>query len=409
MKYLYEYPTSELTKVMCACGREHNADIPRIVYSDMLTALRNSAYAGHILVVYTADTDSGIFDCLTRDSRWQVSFEELEPYQSTFDKSIDDDVRYILGVGGETVINICKRLAYEHDAYLAVLPVYAYYSAFDGTSRVLREGRLSCSKGKRPDMVIVDYDVIASHHSEYLTGAYAKAVATLGALSDYEYHARLDSEECPHIIKAVRMSLIPVISEGRINNGISRKVTDALIRVEILRLMAGRETSGGEQLMAALYRYLSDKVSDVRSLGENNLYCSIVTGKIYETFLEEYNSAISLPPNRGSDAEKIRRLLKESESRSLIHARAYDEDVCRTEYKLCRVRQQLLDSIRVNNLLMLRGARNVFDSYKDKGYFMRSYIGAHEMMKLVTVAADYSHSDTLLSYVKDTGVLEKLR
>ena len=117
---------------------------------------------------------------------------------------------------------------------------------------------------------------------------------------------------------------------------------------------------------------------------------------------------MTIPPNRGEDAEKMRRLLGVEEHKALLVARGYEGDIDKASYIMNIIRPKLYLEIQVNNIMIGLIRRVLFDSYEDKGYFMRHYIGTREMFKLLALAPEYMRGDTMLTYIKDTGILEKL-
>ena len=116
---------------------------------------------------------------------------------------------------------------------------------------------------------------------------------------------------------------------------------------------------------------------------------------------------LTIPPNRGEDAEKMRRLLGVEEHKALLNARKYEGEIDKLSYVMNIIRPKLYLQIQVNDLMIGVIRRVLFDSYEDKGYFMRNYIGTREMFKLLALAPEYMRGDTMLTYIKDTGILEK--
>ena len=408
MKYLYQLKNNQLNSVLCPCGEIHSAKYPMVVYADLLQAISKVLVSGHLLCLRDEDIDGRVFDPIKKSGGYRVSEDSILPYQNSYLEEIEDDVRLVVAVGGATLINICKQIAYEINAKLVVLPIYAYRDCIDSTSRVLRDGRLESQRGKIPDMVVVDYDVIALSGLEYLMGAYGGLAGELAILNDYIYRGMRDGKYCPHIVKAVRSAIVPSIKAIRLNIGLSSQIADASLRVSMLMSMLYSRDSGAIQLVDTLYAYLSGKTSDVRVYGENILYTSSIVGKLYESYLRGGELKLTIPPNRGDDAEKMRRLLGVEEHKALLNARGYEIDIDKASYIMNIIRSKLYPQIQVNNMMIGVIRRVLFDAYPDKGYFMRNYIGTIETFKLLALAPEYMRGDTMLTYIKDTGVLEKL-
>lgn len=408
MKYLYQLKNNQLNGVLCPCGEIHSALYPMVVYTDLLQAISRVLVSGHLLCLRDEDIDGRVFDAIKKNGSYRISEDSILPYQTSYIEDIEEDVRLVVAVGGATLINISKRIAYEINAKLVVLPIYAYKDCIDSTSRVLRDGRLDKQRGRVPDMIVVDYDVIALSGVEYLRGAYGGLAGDISILNDYIYRGMREGSYCPHIVKAVRSALIPSIKVDRLNIGMSAQLVDTSLRVSMLMSMLPSQDSGAIQLVDTLYAYLAGKTSDVRLYGENITYTSSIVGKLYESYLRGGELKLTIPPNRGEDAEKMRRLLGVEEHKALLVARRYEGDIDKASYIMNIIRPKLYLEIQVNNIMIGLIRRVLFDSYEDKGYFMRHYIGTREMFKLLALAPEYMRGDTMLTYIKDTGILEKL-
>ena len=408
MKYMYEMNNNELRHVLCTCGEIHEVKYPTVVYSDLTSAVSQVLISGHLLCLRDEDVDSRVFDSLKKNGAWRITQDSLLPYQTSYLEDIDDDVRLIVAVGGATLINVAKQIAYQKGAKLVVLPIYAYSDCSHSTSRVLRGGVLECNRGRKPDLVVVDYDVIGLSGYEYLRAGYGTLAGELAVLSDYVYRGMRESKYCPHIVKAVRSAIVPLAKIKSLTISMTRIVSDTMLRVSMLMTMLTSQDSGATQLADTVYKYLDGKTSDVRLFGENILYTACIMGKLYEAYLRHNEVRLTIPPNRGDDIEKMRRLLGVDEHRALTHARRYEEDIDRLSYVMNILRPRLYTEIQVNNIIIGMLRERLFDAYEDKGYFMRSYIGTREMLKLLALAPEYARGDTMLSYIKDTGLLEKL-
>ena len=408
MKYLYQLKNNQLNSVLCPCGEVHSAHYPLVVYSDLLQAISKVLASGHLLCLRDEDIDGRVFDAIKKSGSYRVSEDSLLPYQTTYAEDIADDVRLVVGVGGATLINVCKQIAYEINAKLVVLPIYAYRDCMDNVARVLKEGRLDKQRGRAPDIVVVDYEVIALSGLEYLRGAYGGLAGELAILNDYIYRGMRDGKYCPHLVKAIRSTLVSSVKVDSLNIAVSSTIVDISIRVSMLMSMLPSQDSGAIQLVDTLYAYLFGKTSDVRLYGENILYTSSITSKLYESYLRGGEMKLTIPPNRGEDAEKMRRLLGVEEHKALLNARKYEGEIDKLSYVMNIIRPKLYLQIQVNDLMIGVIRRVLFDSYEDKGYFMRNYIGSREMFKLLALAPEYMRGDTMLTYIKDTGILEKL-
>lgn len=417
MKRLYELSTEELFRLeyVCGCGKTHSFCAPVIVTENAVDEICKCLSSGHVLVITADDVDDTTPRALERElvrRGYRVDVLSVLPFSSVWNvNDIEDDVRMIIAYGGSSLVEFCKVIAMRLDVKLVAFPMgFDYDVVLSDEAGVKVEGKLVRVSAKRPDLVVIDYDGLTRAGEDVLASAYGRVLSKLVTAYDYYFSGRvLGSHFCADIMNAVLRAVTRVIKlEGDVRSSYGvRLLSDTALRLAIFGQIAGNPVGGEYQLAVTLERYLAVRTRDKRLFGENLFICAVAVSGLYRTFLKSAPFALTVPPSRCRSVVGMRRLLMLPDTYSLSFIRGYDAVRAVDEFKLRLFREELLDMAEKIYLLCVEGTSIMRRVYSDAGFFMKYYLGSDELLELTFVAPDYASAPTLLTYVKDTGALEK--
>ena len=417
MKKLFEMPTEELFLINypCGCGETHEFVTPPITTKLPLDEIGRILSAGHVLIVSADDVDQTTVDLLEDGliaRGYRVSRQSALPFAAGWDaRQVDDDVRLIIAYGGSSLIEFAKVVAYTLDVPLVACPMgFDYAPVLQGLARIKSNGMMYEFKGRRPDLVFVDYDGMMRSGEEVIAAAYGRIFATLLGAYDYCFSGKVyGTPFCNELFTAVVKAVARVVKQdGDVRSPYSvRLLSDTALRLAIFSQIAGNIPGGEQQLASTIDRFLSVRTRDKRLFGENLMISAVALSGLYVAFLQRGKTAISVPPSRCRSVVGMRKTLLVPDALSLAFARGFDRANKVAEFRLCVYAEELLEMAKRVRALIVEGLGVVRRVYSDAGFFMKYYLGVDELLELIFLAPDYDPRPSLLTYAKDQGVLEK--
>lgn len=416
MKRLGQFTTEELFdfSYTCGCGRVHAFKAPRIVTDEPVGAIAELLGSGRVMIVSADDVDQTTPDGLERallKRGYKVDRLNALPFSPIFDvQEIEDDVRLLIAYGGSALIEFCKLVAFRLDIKLVAFPVgFEYGCVLSDDAVLVSEGRAVKVEAKRPDLVVIDYDGLMRAGEDVIASGYGRVLACMVGIYDYYFAGKVyGTPFCTEIMNATLIAATRVIKEEgdvRSRYGL-RLLSDSALRLAIFAEIAGNISGGEHQLAVTLERYLAVRTRDKRLFGENLYISAVLVSGLYKTFLRAKPFRLTVPPARCRSVVMMRRLLMIPDTYSLGFLRGYTPAKTVDEFKLNLFREELLDVAEKIHLLVLEGQNVMRRVYSDAGFFMKYYVGTEEMLALLTLAPDYAEGQTLLTYVKDCGLME---
>lgn len=415
MKRLYEFATKDLFDLdyACSCGARHAISIPPIATENLEGEISGLLKTGHVLLLTCDDVDQASLSRLEKSLLglgYKVTKISLLPFSQEIEEEIGEDVRLVVSYGGSSLIELGKHLSAVMGIRHVAVPVSLDYGAvLEPRAHLKREGGIAVCEGKLPDLVYIDYDGLIRVGEDALASGYGRVLSKLVACFDYYFSGKIyGTVFCPEIMNAVLRSITRLLfQDGDVRSGYSVKLlSDSALRLAIFERLAGGLWGGEYQLGTTIERYLFTATRDKRLFGENLFISSVVVSGLYRSFLSK-RAPLCPPPDRSRSVVGMRRLLLIPDTFSLATLRGYEGKFSVDEFKLSIYREELCDMADKIALLVREGLRLIRRIYSDAGFFMKYYLGAEEMLRLLSLSPDYTERPTLLTYVKDSGVLEK--
>ena len=389
--------------VECECGDTHDGRV-NIVVGDTLEVIKGIKETGRVLIIASREVDSDYVDNLHEKlaGDYEVvrfcgvgedGYEEIE------------GVDVIVAVGGDRIVKRAKLLSLSYNTQLVVLPddfnyleyVTSYSSIEYGETKVIRPSRA-------PECVVVDYSILLhldkQSWADALGGLFSKAITFF----DYAYRVAVKGDGCEYIAKKA----IDLIEEGigsfDKNEENVKRFVNISIGLASLYKSCGQGVGGEEQVSDTILKFA--KVRERRGVGDGEVrfLSALILSKLYDKFLDTYSRFGVW--DAFSDMDKARRLLGLDELDVVKIAKDLNTEVSEyRDYKFSTKRQELKNLATRCKDILTKAHYKLVKAYPDGGYHLRYYLTSEEILGVVECAPFYSRGDTLLSFIKSSGLL----
>ncbi len=291
----------------CTCGSKHYCDIDAVytgygVLSSLSVLTENKK--GVLLVAdentYNAFSNAG--GCITHSNVSRCIFPGApllvpdEKALSTIENAIESNTDTVIGIGGGTVNDLCKEIAYRKGLcyiYVATAPSMDGYAS-DGAALIL-DGMKVTLKTAPPKVIICDTDILKNAPMELIRAGVGDILGKYSCLNDWLLASCVKGEYfCQHIYTEV-MEATDKVAEN-LDKILARDgeaielLTNALIKVGINMSYAGssRPASGSEHHLAHFFEIYSLEQGRPHrphgvDVGEASYYTALLRDVILQT------------------------------------------------------------------------------------------------------------------------------
>lgn len=326
---------------------------------------------------------------------------------------VDDDVRAIVAVGGETSADFAKRLAYKRGLplYVAVASPSAM-TVLDGYC-LMREGDVyALRKGAAPVGAAVLGDE-AEKHAFDLPAAFGGICAVAADMFDREAYLRATGKPCRPEVRDEAFSLvysaIDAASRGRDSAGLASSFAGISLKMALLSQSAGSGfiRSASDDCARTATMLLRREKRAAMKRGELAFIFGTVLSKAYREFAC-VPSAFTPPPDNNLRAELLSEYFGYDE---ITAARAAVSKLKSSALALYRV-HEYRDELRE----VASDAVKVFDEskklfrrmYDDDGYSLCGKLDKSDVRTVVALAPDtFAVNGSALMLMREFGLLDR--
>ena len=344
-----------------------------------------------------------------------IEFEPVRIAVDKFDKAmvlelgktIDESIRFCVGMGGDFEIGVAKCLAKAKDLQLIVLVnEFCSLEAFLPISSLCENGVIKGEKTSCVNFLYIDSGAISNNlNRAKIVDAVFNIVATLGAVAELYINCCLCKDngyaEFEKRVVGVYDKLNKILECA-----IDLKSKDALsimdLSLEIADLINRSNIAlvDKEGAFASIYKYL-DKKSKL-SVNALKAVATQVFIKLYKDFLINLDCV----GNAYFDIEK-RASLFDVTFRNAGLQFVLDKPVTdRDMYLLKRFKSKIYNKIEVINKLVDKLMYKTLDLFSDSGFSFLSWVNKEAVMQSVYFSADVVTQNCLLKMMRNLGVLD---
>ncbi len=227
-----------------------------------------------------------------------VAWPNMKEVNTVTKAAKKEEVDFLLGVGGGSVIDVTKLAAYELSKFYISVPTSAAHDGMASPRASLKNRKGSISKtAESPIAILADTEIISKAPYRMLASGCADVISNLSAVKDWELAHRLKNEEFSTFAASLSETSSSLLLEKAedIRSGLEEAVWQAvkcMIVSGVAMSVAGntRPASGSEHM----FSHMLDQIAPGKALhGEQ---CGV--GAIMMMYLH------------GEDWEKIRKFLK---------------------------------------------------------------------------------------------------
>lgn len=388
----------------CECGAIHDGRVNVVVNEELITVLKKIKERGRVLVIASNDVEKEYLDNLHEKIMGEYEVKRFCSYEDCNAESIEG-VDIVVAVGGDRIISRAKLLALSYSTSLVVIPTGINYGEYVSSHSVVEYGEVSLIRPSRaPDCVLADtkllLSVSKSAWADCLGEIYAKAVSFF----DYSYKVAIKGEGCEHIVGRS----LDILEEGLLSFDKNDENVLRLVKLGIalasLYKMIGLTSGGEEQVTRTLLRFAKNRERRGTGDGEVRFLSAVLVARLYKKFLSK-QSRFGVW-DTFLDMDKTRRLLSIDELEVVRLAKNVNSQISDyRDYKMTVNRRDLYALAMRCDDILTRAHYKLVKIYPDGGYHLRYYLTSEEILGVVECAPFFCSSDTLLTFIKGSGLL----
>ena len=309
--------------------------------------------------------------------------------------------------GGEREFDIARGFS---DRYFILCPTHAFAAAATDRYRTNDKVFAIMRHGRKPDAVVIDKTDVDRN----LASIFGEIVSLDLCAYDYTFGAYMRGERTDvELVQNVAKLVTDLTAELRSNEKNISEITESLARagekaariVESAPLLL--HASGAAQTAEALRMLYT---AEDRPLGMRGEIEMLVGRYVTEFYIKNLTSGkLEFPPDNGKRIDSVCEYLGADIRRACVYASPIYPP---TKMRLCEYRRTEFRAEQMRMLAALKSRQTaafaVFKRlYPDDGYGLKSLIDPTDLGLCLALAPDVFAADSMLSFLKQSGRLEK--
>ena len=331
--------------------------------------------------------------------------------------SAPEDARVIVGVGGGVIADIAKYKAEQLSLPCVIVVTSPAAVGVMAPSAMLSDKRIEQTfRTASPKAVVCDTSLFRTAPRSLTAAAFGGLASKLVALFDWKAASLINSEYfCTPLFDAglaVADACINRISDGAYaRRDIAASIAEDNLRFSAICQLSGssRLTSGAEAQCAHALKLLFENEERKCFLrGENEFLFARIIIKIYKNMLSKSDAFFVPPPDNNLRMELISEYfgLDEKSISEKIRPIIAGNAQKLSAYRVGEYRDELFSLACDFDVRLTRAWKTFKRLYDDDGFALTSYIDPTDASLCVSLAPDLKEKFTLLTYMKNAGLLE---
>lgn len=395
----------------CDCGVKHSLETEILLSGgdiEKISILLKKYYAvSRIAIVYdmaVSDYAQRVLEILVKNA-FQISeicYEKLTfPSKADADRLIDlpENVRFFVGIGSGSITTIVRYAAHIRKNQYGIVATAPSTDSYLDDYSVFGDRKELC---EAPKFLIADENIYASS-KEYLTAGGIGAVFNCFlSVFQLEYETAVYKEKhCKNIIFELKNLLFEFLESYNRTNNSNRFLMETLLKISLARVYLGGLNSSANKIA-----YLLSTNENSRFYGENLFLAAFVTTQIYKEYLQGFTTDSLLPADYVKGLKLLNMRLNGEYSYNFNKLSEYkDKNITAIGYLIKEYRNDFLSYL--DHVDIMDWAKLFRRCYRDAGYWLGGYIKANELLTITSLSGLIC-SNSLFSYVKETGFLEEM-
>ncbi len=338
-----------------------------------------------------------------------VGFDSVDPFLRAGYRAVDADADVVLARGGEREFDAARRKC-NANAKLILCPTHAYPAAATAFYRTTDDAFASIEHGTKPFAAVFD----KTDTDRNLASIFGEIVALDLCAFDCLFGARMRGDNADISLIAQTAALVSELTETVAPIAKDRRrAAAALVEAgkKAARLVENNpqllHCSGAAQMAEAVRMLYSAEERPIAMRGESEMLLCAFVSDFYMKNLE--SKTIEFPPDNNKRIDSICEYFKTDIRSACVHTSAIFPPL---KMRLCEYRRKEFREEFAKKLFDLRrrgaAAWRVFKRlYPDDGYGLKTLIDREDLGLCLALAPDVLTADSMLSFLKQTGRLEK--
>lgn len=335
-----------------------------------------------------------------------IGFERADTFLKLGYRVTDGEADVVIARGGLREFDAGRKIECKK---LITVPTHAFCCSASDLYRTQDEAFAVTVRGKKPCAAVFD----ASQADDNLASLFGEIAALDLATFDMTFGAYMRGENVDHALIADVASLVTELtSEIKTNEKNRTDAAAALVRAgeKAARIVEAHPdlpfTSGAAQAAEAL-RMLH--TAEDRPLGMRGETEMVLASYVTDFYIKSLTASPEFPPDNNKRIDSVCEYFHADIRRACIHATAIYPPI---KMRLCEYRRDEFRAEQMRLLSQLKQRRlaaiPVFKRlYPDDGYSLRTLVDKADVGLCLALAPDVFAADTMLSFLKQTGRLEK--
>lgn len=394
--------------IECECGEKHRVDLNVYSEDEIVDRCRNLVGEdGEIILSYSDKThENYVISLQKRMERAGYTVNRSLHEFGEYTQEVRDCEKLIIAVGGEWIINRAKLTASSYGVYLFVVSTTLDLVTVSRSCSVIDYGGVRINRpAHTPDGIFLSPILFIESGERGYGGALCELYSKAVTACDYAYLGITGEKWCSHLVNALFSSLekLNALSFDRRVDCVE-KVLEEGVKLNAYLYCFGIVDGGENQLATTVERFAKERERKDLERGEILFMSAVIISKIYTKFL-------SKTPHYGVydgvfDLNQGRIVLKMSEREVVEKARGMDENYKYKDYKVSLHKEKLKKiADRAEGILKVANLK-IKRFYSDGGFHTRYFLTSGEMLSVIPLSSFYHAKESLLTFIKDRGLLE---
>ncbi|MCL2797073.1 MAG: iron-containing alcohol dehydrogenase [Firmicutes bacterium] len=415
----------------CGCGVCHTVATQSVVFGPSPSLETFFAPLLPSLGVVTVISDAQIRDKTERAFEKRLSRAGYRVHTHTLETGspasletaakviVPEEAFLVAGAGGGTVADLTKYVAAAKKLPCAlILTSPAALGSLTPSAMLHSDGGVE-EIYKTPPFsgVFCDMDFLTDLPPALIPAAFGELAAKAVSLFDYKFAHLIAGERfCPHLYELGFAAIDETLARFR-DRVLGEKEAAAILAESSLRFSALGQLTGNSRLFCggeaqaahALRLLFKHEQRPLKLRGETEFLLSRIVLEVYKNFLARPANFFVPPPSNARRAEKITEYLGVPEKTAIGKMRAIPspEKLKLFSYRLNEYRDELYEAVCLNAVRLNRAWRVFKRLYPDDGFGLVNYIEPPDAALALALAPDLKEKFTLLSFMKDAGLLDE--